>query len=384
MKHLKKKSRRKLVGKIGLLLLFLVGSLIALYPFYVNTLNDWLDQQRISHYNQELVKKQAALDAKRKENAKLAETGISPGSDPFTDDITGGISEEYYQEHLIGRVMIPKLDLVTPLFDTTNDRLLNYGATVLQGTSFPAGGADTHSVVSAHSGLHDRELFTRLGQLKEKDLFVIEVYGEKMAYEVFEITTVLPNETESLVIRPGEDLVTLLTCTPYMINSHRLLVTGKRVPYTETVQEAVKTGQAKRQQKNLFISLGTLLLILILLYLLYRSIKAFVLWKRRGDLVFWRESANPQTNQYALFNRRGKKPIRRNGVPVTAKADQQGKVVFEDLPGSLFVLKEDNPNSDVAVLVGIKKWRQHSPRFFPKKSQKERFINGEKLIICDE
>lgn len=419
-KKRKPASAKQFLGQAAILMLFLVGLLIAFYPLYVNTLNDFLDQRRIEQVKQQDASQAAKLAEMREENKKLAQTGGSPGADPFSDKSTGKQDANYFEEHLIGSVTLPKLDIEVQLFDTTNEFLLDSGATVLQGTSFPTGGTDTHTVISAHSGLPNRELFTHLNQLTIGDQFILTVYGEKFAYEVFEINTVKPDETELLRIRPGEDLATLLTCTPYMINSHRLLVTGKRVPYTEEVKAAAQTAVKKQTQKNLLIMGGTLVVVLGLLYLIYRAIKRYVLWRRRGDLVFWRltdtkmpegsapnslddkESGprilrdSPDGNlekkdrsamvpvigaQYALYNRWGRKPIQRNGQPLTAISDHEGKVVFADLPGGMFVLKELAPDVQVSVSVGIKKWRQAHLRFFSKKNQKMIFQNEPKMII---
>ncbi|MGO3607855.1 MAG: class C sortase, partial [Pseudolactococcus laudensis] len=118
-----------------------------------------------------------------------------------------------------------------PIFDETNNELLEKGATVLQGTSFPIGGKGTHSVITGHTGLPEKKLFTDLEKLKKGDLFYIEVSGKKLAYRVERFKTVLPTELDSLKIEDSSDLVTLLTCTPYMINTHRLLVTGVRVGF---------------------------------------------------------------------------------------------------------------------------------------------------------
>lgn len=212
-------------------LIFLIGFLVALYPFYVGALNHFIDEQRIktlqSQTNKNILSKEASM---RKKNAKLRQDGIVAGSDPFS----GSTYNEHVdlKKHLIGKISISKIGLDIPLFDTTNEETLNYGATVLQGTSFPIGGEGTHSVISAHRGLASRVLFTNLNKVKKNDVFVLTVLHKKLAYKVFKIQIVKPEDYQGLKIEPNKDLVTLLTCTPYMINSHRLLVTGYRVPYT--------------------------------------------------------------------------------------------------------------------------------------------------------
>lgn len=387
---MKKKSPKgngkRLFGQVMIVLMFMVGSMIALYPFYINALNNFLDEKRMEQMQTDLAKKQDELKKREEENKKLAKSGFSAGNglDPFEEEPHGEKEDSYYAEHAIGSIAIPTIEVDIPLYDTTNNYLLNRGATVLQGTSFPSGGADTHTVISAHSGLPDRNLFTNLEDVKKGDQFVLTVYGKKLAYEVHKIEVVVPQDTSKLKIEPGQDLATLITCTPYMINSHRLLVTGHRVPYSEELKSLVKKGNQARETKNMAIIAGTILLVLLGLYLLYRAIKGFMLRRRRFDLVFLRENATGEvlpTAEYALFTKKGKSPIIRNGDTLKAKADAAGKVVFTDLPGSIYTLKEIAPDAAVQSRVGIKKWRQKQMRFYPKGKQKAIFVNEEALKI---
>ncbi|WP_311744730.1 class C sortase, partial [Staphylococcus pseudintermedius] len=132
----------------------------------------------------------------------------------------------------IGIVNIPKIKIKLPIFDTTNDLFLAKGTSLLEGTSYPTGGKSTHAVISGHRGLPSAKLFTDLPDLKKGDVFFIEINKRTLAYEIDQLKVVEPTETEDLLIEKDKDLVTLLTCTPYMINSHRLLVRGHRIPYT--------------------------------------------------------------------------------------------------------------------------------------------------------
>ena len=173
---------------------------------------------------------------------------------------------------MIGQVNIPKLAIEIPLFDTTTPNLLEVGATVINGTSFPVGGPGTHAVISAHRGLPERELFTNLPKLNNGDLFLLEVLGETLAYEVISSEVVEPNETSSLKIIDDQDLVTLVTCTPYMINSHRLLVRGHRVPYVpELMESEVKEAKVDYYTLMPMVILGLVLfLILIVIFRKFR------------------------------------------------------------------------------------------------------------------
>ncbi len=133
-------------------------------------------------------------------------------------------------EGLIGYIEIAKIDVFLPIYHGTSKEVLERGAGHLENTSFPVGGASTHSVISAHSAFPTRTFFDYLPDLKEGDKFVIHVLDELLTYQIDQIKVVLPDKTDDLYVIDGEDYVTLLTCTPYSINTHRLLVRGKRVP----------------------------------------------------------------------------------------------------------------------------------------------------------
>ena len=134
-------------------------------------------------------------------------------------------------DEMMGTVEIPKINIELPIYHTTDETVLERAAGHLEGSSLPVGGESTHAVISAHRGLPSASLFTDLDQLEEGDHFLLHVLDDTLAYEVDKISVVEPEETQDLAVEQGEDLVTLLTCTPYGVNSHRLLVRGHRVPY---------------------------------------------------------------------------------------------------------------------------------------------------------
>ena len=134
-------------------------------------------------------------------------------------------------DEMMGTVEIPKINIELPIYHTTDETVLERAAGHLEGSSLPVGGESTHAVISAHRGLPSASLFTDLDQLEEGDHFLLHVLDDTLAYEVDKISVVEPEETQDLAVEEGEDLVTLLTCTPYGVNSHRLLVRGHRVPY---------------------------------------------------------------------------------------------------------------------------------------------------------
>lgn len=370
-KAAKSLGRRRFLSQLLLVLMFLVGILVALYPFYINALNNFIDDYRVEQAQKELTAKQESLAKKAKENEELAKRGLSPEEDPFGEEQSStGKNAAYYQEHLLGRVMIPAIKVDIPLYDVTNQTLLDRGATVLQGASFPTGGADTHTLISAHSGLPERKLFTDLEDLKKGDQFVLEVYGQKLAYEVERIETVLPTETESLKIEAGRDLATLITCTPYMVNSHRLLVTGHRVPYTEKLAKAIAESNQSRTWQQVAIIAATLLAILLILVLLAKVIRGYLLSRRRYNLILRRLDAadEPVTAaRYQLF--RGRRPLKRGGQPLIEASDENGLIRFTNLPGGVYLLKELTPDRSIKVKVGTKKRAQEKMLLYPKKKQ---------------
>ena len=157
-------------------------------------------------------------------NATISEGGASAPPSPYTEQLTVGGVMAY--------IDIPKINVYLPVQHGTGAETLERSVGHVMGTSLPVGGSSTHAVLSAHSGMASSKLFSDIDQLAEGDTFYIHVLGEVLAYEVDNINTVLPTDTSLLQIEDGKDLVTLVTCTPFGINTHRLLVRGHRVPYT--------------------------------------------------------------------------------------------------------------------------------------------------------
>ena len=266
-----KPKKRKLLDLLMLFLL-LSGIGILAYPFVSDALNNYLDQQIISHYQQQAVKENEAIMAKiqkdmTKKNQQLAKKGGNPGVDPFTKKKEPVKTDKtYFEKHTIGILTIPKINVNLPIFDQTTMKLLEKGACLLEGTSYPIGGKSTHAVLSSHRGLSQAKLFTNLPQLKIKDHFYIEINGQYLAYQVDQIKTVEPTETEALQIQEDQDLVTLVTCTPYMINSHRLLVRGHRIVVEpEEIKESLE--KVKQAKCTAFLLVSGLIGVLLLLFL---------------------------------------------------------------------------------------------------------------------
>ena len=284
---MKKKQREKkatICLKLMMAVTFFIGAAVFTYPFLANAISNYWDQQRIASYQQRIAKEKDATQKKileeyQAKNQELAEEwrflGMGKVKDPFKQAVKNekGSQKNLYKEHLIGAIYIPKIKVSLPLFDETNDQLLEKGATVLQGSSFPIGGNETHSVITAHSGMGKKKLFTDLNRLAKEDVFYLDVMGEKLAYKVVEKTVVLPTNVEKLSIKKNQDLVTLVTCTPYAVNTHRLLVTAKRTQMDGSANERIKRTKNYQFWLPVLLSAGALLFLVLFSYFIFRKIK---------------------------------------------------------------------------------------------------------------
>lgn len=242
-----RKNRKKYIGFI---LLFLVGLSILLYPTVSNLWNKYRDSQLISKYSSSVSsdnnseKLQEMWKAAEEYNKQIKQESV-PDAFSVRDGQTDPVYESLLNlngDSMMGYVEIPVIGESIPIYHYTTEESLEKGAGHLFGSSLPVGGPDTHCIISAHRGLPSAKLFTDLNLVKEGDVFYLHVLDRVLAYEVDQIQTVLPEETSSLAITEGEDYVTLVTCTPYAVNTHRILVRGHRTTYEEA-KEIEKTEQ---------------------------------------------------------------------------------------------------------------------------------------------
>jgi sortase A len=229
----------------------------------------------------EVEERQAAYFQAQKYNDMLQGTGIQ---DPFIPG-TGMVMQEEYvsalniSDNVMGHVKIPKIGIDLPIYHGTSDEILKKGAGHLEGTALPIGGVGYHTVITGHTGLSTAKMFTDLVQLAEGDEFYLYVLGDTLAYQVDQISTVEPNEMDTLRPQPDMDYATLITCTPYGINNKRLLVRGHRVHYSpqEIESRLEETKPVAGLERLLFgISIGALVILLltVLLIYLYKQYKA--------------------------------------------------------------------------------------------------------------
>ena len=265
----------------------LAGVALVCYPFISNYLMEQNQSSEIT--GQQAVAKSTGAD-KIEKALKEAEQynknllGDVVLTDPFDPSYQNKENSEYNNllnlnnDSIMGSVEIPKINVSLPIFHGTSTETLEKGVGHLQNTSLPIGGKSTHSVLTGHTGLSTARLFTDLEQLKEGDLFFISVLNRKLAYKVDQIKVVLPSETKDLRVVRGKDYVTLVTCTPYGLNTHRLLVRGVRTDYKEAEKEAQQIEPVEStwmQQYKQGLIIGALVLVgVIALFLILRAILA--------------------------------------------------------------------------------------------------------------
>lgn len=257
------------------LIVVLVGIAVMSYPFVSNLLAEYnasgvIERQRSSVDERTEAELSRARELAEEYNESLAG---DPVHDPFIPGSGYALPDNYEEvlnidgDGVMGSVEIPKIDVDLPIYHGTSEEVLERGVGHVEQTALPIGGENRHPVLTGHRGLPSAELFSRLDELERGDEFYITVLGETIAYKVDKISVVLPSEISNLQAEPGEDLCTLVTCTPYGVNTHRLLVRGSRVPYDP--QKAASAANAASRltpyQIGLLVGLALLLLLGVVL-----------------------------------------------------------------------------------------------------------------------
>ena len=233
---------KKTMKILSLALLVVVSLGVVLYPLIANYLSEKNRSLIETQYTETIEQMDtSALDAARAEAVEYNKTLVTIPDKPYTKDALIKAAESYdtllnvREDGLMGYIEIPAIGVSLPVYHGTEESTLDRGVGHLLGSSLPVGGAGTHCVLTGHSGLAGQKMFSDLNLLKAGDLFFLRVLGQTLAYKVVEIYTVLPEDTGKLTIDAGRDLCTLVTCTPYGVNSHRLLLRGERTEYEEAV-----------------------------------------------------------------------------------------------------------------------------------------------------
>lgn len=253
-------------------LLVLAGVAILLYPVVSSQWNNYMQQKAAEQYSD--VNESFDPGILERELAEAIEYNKDPGTGgPILDPWLARVAKDNheYQRYLeqlnhqeaMARLVVPAAKVDLPVYHGTESHTLERGVGHLYGTSMPVGGPNTHAVLTAHTGLPHATLFDNLDQVEEGDAIYIDTAGQKMKYEVHDVEVVLPTETDSLNVVPGEDLVTLITCTPYGINTHRILVHAHRVAYDPTEEPFENNGLVI--QWWMWVLIATAIIILALL-----------------------------------------------------------------------------------------------------------------------
>ena len=231
---------------------FLLALGLTLYPIISNYVNQKYASKIQTTYQEVMEQVDDAALREAKEQADIYNKSLIPGAsteDAYSQEGLLAASADYDSQlnlagnDIMGYVEIPKISVNLPIYHGTENDSLERGIGHLLGSSLPIGGESTHTILSGHSGMASQKMFTDLEQLTTGDVFYLRVLDETLAYQVVEINTVLPYDTSLLGIAPGEDLCTLVTCTPYGVNTHRLLVRGSRIPYAEAELLAEETAE---------------------------------------------------------------------------------------------------------------------------------------------
>ncbi|MGT2934596.1 class C sortase [Streptococcus castoreus] len=270
----KQSKRQRLNQNIALIVVFLIGLTILLYPqisrlYYTidaNHQSKQFDREK-STLNQADINHRIALA--KAFNASLHNVNLK---DPYSEEQKKAGRLEYARmlelHEQMGHVDIPEIRVDLPIYAGTTEETLSKGSGHLEGTSLPVGGKNTHTVLTSHSGLPSAKLFSDLVKLKKGDVFYIHNLKEILAYQIDQIKTIEPDDFSDLLIVPNKDYATLLTCTPIGINTHRLIVRGHRIPY---VPNEYKNNKRKAASRSLCYLFGLLAIVVLLIgYLCYR------------------------------------------------------------------------------------------------------------------
>lgn len=294
MSKKKKKKKQSGFSTILLLLIMIAGVGVLMYP----TVADWWNKRHMTQAIETYVEQVASMEKTKKEQmleeARAYNASLNTGVHFLSKEKNPEEYEEYMQilditgTGIMGYIQIPSIGVNLPIFHSVEDNVLQIAVGHIPGTSLAVGGESTHAVLSGHRGLPSAKLFTDLDQLAEGDVFMINVLDETFTYEVDQIHIVLPSEVSDMAITTGKDYVTLVTCTPYGVNSHRMLVRGHRIDnLPEEVREILITSDAYRISE-IFVMLG-IAEILILCSLLISSIYSMIKSRRKSGDVLIRE-----------------------------------------------------------------------------------------------
>lgn len=290
-KRLKNKEEVNKKDKSGKLLLIisiifiLGGSGIFLYPNISNYFAEKNHIEVIRQYDEIITKTDEETLNKEWQKAQTYNENLSgePVHDPFVAGSGYALPDNYKdvlnisKDGIMAYIEIPKISVNLPIYHGTNEEALSKGIGHIQSTSLPIGGNSTHCVLTGHTGLPNAELFTRLDELNVNDIFYINILGKTLTYKIYETKIILPDEIDELQVESGKDYITLVTCTPYGVNSHRLLVKATQTEYEKYEKSSInnenKTENTKTNKNYYFIGIqiGSIIFVIIIIII-------FIFW----------------------------------------------------------------------------------------------------------
>lgn len=233
---------------VVLVIILLLGVGIMLYPTVSDYWNSFHQSKVITEYAEHVAEMDESEYDKVIEDAREYNKRLNAGA--YSPRLDEEAAKDYNAQldvagtGVMGYIDIPKINCTLAIYHGTSDAVLQIGVGHIEGTSLPVGGIGTHCVVSGHRGLPSAKLFTNLDQLEEGDIFMMRVLNETLTYEIDQVLIVLPHETEALNVDPDKDYCTLVTCTPYAVNTHRLLVRGHRIENLKESKDIIVTSDA--------------------------------------------------------------------------------------------------------------------------------------------
>ena len=274
----KKASKKNRITAILLVAVLLAGLSLLLYPFVSNYWNSLHQSQAIAAYMDDVRKLDDSTYEAMWEEAQRYNASLLEDENRF---FPNDEEKQYYEQLLnvsgngiMGYIEIPSIDVMLPIYHGTSEEVLQVAIGHIEGSSLPIGGESTHSVISGHRGLPSSRLFTDIDQLSEGDTFTLMVLDEVLTYEVDQIRIVEPDDISLLAIEEGQDLCTLVTCTPYGVNSHRLLVRGHRVENQGTGgMFRIMADAMMIDSRYVAIIIAIPILIIVILLMAIRSLK---------------------------------------------------------------------------------------------------------------
>ena len=271
-------------------IVFLAAMGFTVYPIISSKVNEKYASEIQTTYEAVLLEADNSDLLEAKEKAIAYNDSITPGAsieDAYSQEALLTATRDYDSllniagDGIMGYVNIPKIDVQLPIYHGTDNDSLERGIGHLLGSSLPVGGDSTHTILTAHSGMASQKMFSDLPQMEIGDVFYLRILGETLAYQVDHINTVLPHDTTFLGIEQGEDLATLVTCTPFGVNTHRLLVRGERIPYEEaeiivedTQEEVAESTWEQHYLKGIIIGLAVVFVIVLI------SVIVWLIWRK--------------------------------------------------------------------------------------------------------